>query len=103
MIDYLLKFPSKEDAVNFGIETKFIVFDKKGKMRMLLTKLDYAIYIIGPHNEQDWWVLFRDCANTPVPANASQYIIWSSEMKDEEDNPLPRPTEDPNIPNIFWG
>ena len=102
MIDYILKFPSQQDALNFGLSNGFVIVDDAGNPEILLTKLNYALHIIGPHNEKDWWVLFRDCANTPVPEDAAQYIVWSSEMKDEEGNPLPRPTDDPDIPNSFW-
>ncbi len=102
MTDYLLKFLNQEEAMQFGLANGFVRIDKSGETEILLATHQYALSVIGQHNEKDWWVLFRDLANIPVPEGSQKYIIWSSKMVDQEGNPIPRPTEDPNIPNTFW-
>ena len=105
MIDYLLKFPSKSIAQQFGIANGYAV-DNEGVIETTLATHQYALHEIGEHNGTDYWLLFRDLVGIPIPEGADQFIYWASDftVDDEEGNPLPvpRPTDDPNVPNIFW-
>jgi len=105
MIDYTLKFPSKEAAVQFGMANGFTSIDENGEPQSSLASHEHALCIAGEHNGSDWWVLFRDLADIPVPAEAEQFIFWASDftVDDEEGNPVPvpRPISD-DVPNIWW-
>ena len=104
MIDYLLKFPSKAIAEQFGIASGYAV-DNEGVVETTLATHEYALHEIGEHNGTDFWVLFRDLVGIPIPEGADQFIFWASDftVDDEEGNPLPvpRPTSE-EVPNIFW-
>ena len=104
MTDYLLKFPSKSIAEQFGIASGYAV-DNKGVVETTLATHEYALHEIGEYNGTDFWVLFRDLVGLPVPEGADQFIFWASDftVDDEEGNPLPvpRPISD-DVPNIFW-
>lgn len=93
MIDYLLKFPSKEEAVQFGLNTGFVSFDENNEPYTTLATHTYAVAIIGPWIEQtgvdgdgnpvfksddQHWVLFRDLVGLPIPPGAEQFIFWTS-------------------------
>jgi len=95
MIDYLLRFDSKSTAQQFGIASGYAV-DNEGVIETTLATHMYALHEIGEHNEKDYWVLFRDLVGLPVPEGADQFIYWSSAME------TPRPTEDLDVPSIFW-
>ena len=105
MIDYLLKFPSKVVAQQFGIASGYAV-DNEGVIETTLATHQYALHEIGEHNGADYWVLFRDLVGLPVPEGADQFIFWSSTwtVTDEDGNeiPVPRPTDQPDAPSIFW-
>ena len=105
MIDYLLKFPSKAVAEQFGVASGYAV-DNEGVIETALATHMYALHEIGEHNEKDYWVLFRDLVGLPVPEGADQFIYWSSTwtVTDEDGNeiPVPRPTDQPDVPSIFW-
>ena len=105
MIDYLLKFPSKVVAQQFGIASGYAV-DNEGVIETTLATHQYALHEIGEHNGADYWVLFRDLVGLPVPEGADQFIFWSSTwtVTDEDGNeiPVPRPEDQPDVPNIFW-
>ena len=94
MIDYLLRFPSKEAAVMFGLQSGFVAFDEQKQPYTTLATHTYAVVIIGPWVRQVGedkecnpimesdglhWVLFRDLAGLPIPPGAEQYIFWTSE------------------------
>jgi len=96
MIDYILKFPSKAVAEQFGIANGFAVANEDGSVDTTLASHEYALHVIGEHNGTDYWVLFRDLVGLPVPAGAEKFVIWAS------GSDAPRPENDPNIPNIFW-
>jgi hypothetical protein len=104
MIDYLLKFPSKAIAEQFGVASGYAV-DNEGVIETTLATHQYALHEIGEHNGADFWVLFRDLVGLPVPEGADQFIYWSSDftVDDEEGNPLPvpRPISE-EAPSIFW-
>jgi len=104
MTDYLLKFPSKSIAEQFGIASGYAV-DNEGVVETTLATHEYALHEIGEHNGTDFWVLFRDLVGIPIPEGADQFIFWASDftVDDEEGNPLPvpRPTSE-EVPNIFW-
>ena len=105
MIDYLLKFPSKAVAEQFGIASGYAV-DNEGVIETTLATHQYALHEIGEHNGADYWVLFRDLVGLPVPEGADQFIFWSSTwtVTDEDGNdiPVPRPEDQPDVPSIFW-
>jgi hypothetical protein len=104
MIDYILKFPSKAIAEQFGIASGYAV-DNEGVVETTLASHEYALHIIGEHNGSDWWVLFRDLVGIPIPEGGEQFIYWASDftVDDEDGNPVPvpRPISD-DVPNIWW-
>jgi hypothetical protein len=95
MTDYILKFPSKDSAEQFGIANGFAVIDESGAVVSTLATHEYALHEIGEHNGSDFWVLFRDLVGLPVPEGGEQFIHWSSASS------KPRPTDE-STPNIFW-
>jgi hypothetical protein len=127
MIDYLLKFPSKAIAEQFGIANGFAQVDpKSGKVISSLASHTHALYEIGEHfkptgktvtdisgskspelvRDGQWWVLFRDLVGIPVPEGGNQFIIWSSDMTITDDAgseiSVPRPEFNPDVPSVFW-
>jgi hypothetical protein len=106
MIDYLLKFPDRATAVQFGLANGFAVIDDEGNEQITLASHEYALCIIGGHNGSDWWVLFRDLIGIPIPEGGEQFIYWASDwtVEDSAGNeiPVPRPESDPDAPNVFW-
>ena len=95
MQDYLLRFPSKAIAEQFGIASGYAV-DNEGVIETTLATHQYALHEIGEHNGADYWVLFRDLVGLPVPEGADQFIFWASTSD------TPRPTDDEAVPNTFW-
>jgi hypothetical protein len=107
MIDYILRFPSKEVAEQFGVANGFAAVDENGEVQSSLASHTHALCVIGEHNSDgQYWVLFRDLVGLPIPAGADQFIYWSSAwtVTDEDGNeiPIPRPEDQPDVPNIFW-
>ena len=102
--DYLLKFPDRATAVQFGLANGFAVIDE-GNEQITLASHEYALCSSGEHNGSDWWVLFRDLIGIPIPAGGEQFIYWASDftVDDEDGNPVPvpRPISD-DVPNIWW-
>jgi hypothetical protein len=94
MTDYLLKFPSKEVAQQFGVANGFAV-ETDGVIQTTLACHEYALHEIGEHNGADYWVLFRDLVGIPIPEGAEQFIIWASTSEE------PRPTDE-SVPDVFW-
>ena len=116
MIDYLLKFPSKEVAQQFGLANGFATEDENGEVKSSLASHEHALCVIGEHftggdentpatSDGQWWVLFRDFVGIPIPEGGEQFIYWASDftVNDEEGNlvPAPRPISD-NVPNVWW-
>jgi hypothetical protein len=105
MIDYLLKFPSKQVAEQFGIANGFSV-EVDGVIQTTFASHEYALHEIGEHNGTDFWVLFRDLVGIPIPEGADQFIYWASNqsiINDAGDEIfLPRPEFNPDVPSIFW-
>jgi hypothetical protein len=95
MIDYILKFPSKEIAVQFGMANGFTSTDENGEPQSSLASHTHALCVIGEHNSADWWVLFRDPVGIPIPEGAEQFIFWTSTSD------VSRPISD-DVPNIWW-
>jgi hypothetical protein len=95
MIDYLLKFPSKAVAEQFGIANGFAAPDDKGEVQSSLAGHTHALCVVGEHNGADWWVLFRDLVGIPIPEGGNQFIHWTSASNE------PRPISD-DVPTI-WG
>lgn len=96
MIDYLLKFPSKAIAEQFGIANGFAAPDEDGVIQSSLASHEYALHVIGEHSgDGQWWVLFRDLVGIPIPEGGEQFIFWASDSGEQ------RPTDE-STPNIFW-
>jgi hypothetical protein len=93
--DYILKFPDRTTAVQFGLANGFATIDDEGNEQITLASHEYALCIIGEHNGSDWWVLFRDLVGIPIPEGGEQFIYWASTSE------VPRPTSD-DVPNIWW-
>ena len=93
--DYLLKFPDRATAVQFGLANGFAVIDEDGNEQITLASHEYALCIVGEHNGSDWWVLFRDLVGIPIPEGGEQFIFWASSSGEQ------RPTDE-SVPNIFW-
>lgn len=93
MTDYILKFPSKSAAEQFGIASGF-ASEVDGEVVSNIASHEHAMCVVGEHDGA-WWVLFRDLVGIPVPDGAEQFIYWASTSGD------PRPT-DQSVPNIFW-
>jgi hypothetical protein len=95
IVDYILKFPSKSVAEQFGVASGYAV-DNGGVVETTLATHTYALHEIGEHNGSDYWVLFRDLVGIPIPAGGEQFIYWAS------DSDTPRPEHQPDVPSIFW-
>lgn len=79
MTDYLLKFPSKFHAEQFGIANGFAALDEHGEVQSNLTSHTHAMCVIGEHDgDGQWWVLFRDLIGISIPEGGEQFIYWSS-------------------------
>ena len=106
MIDYLLKFPSKVAAEQFGIANGFAQADEDGVIQTSLATHTYALHEIGEYNGSDYWVLFRDLVGLPIPDGGDQFIYWSSDWSVLDDAgseiSIPRPEFNPDVPNVFW-
>jgi hypothetical protein len=105
MQDYLLRFPSKAIAEQFGIASGYAVANE-GVIETTLATHEYALHEIGEHNGKDYWVLFRDLVGLPVPEGADQFIFWASNQSVIDDAGdeifFPRPEFNPDVPSIFW-
>lgn len=97
MTDYLLKFPSKQVAEQFGLASGFATVDEEGVIASTLATHAYALHEIGEHNGADFWVLFRDLADIPIPEGGEQFIYWSSNLTEAT-----RPELNTDAPNLFW-
>ena len=107
MQDYILKFPSKAVAEQFGIANGFAAADDDGVIQSSLASHTHAMCVIGEHNgDGQYWVLFRDLVGIPIPEGGEQFIYWSSDMVVLDDAgseiSLPRPEFNPDVPNIWW-
>jgi hypothetical protein len=105
MIDYLLKFPSKQIAEQFGIANGFAV-EVDGVVETTLATHEYALHVIGEYNGADYWFLFRDLVGIPVPSDAAPFIYWASNQSIIDDAGdeifFPRPEFNPDVPSVFW-
>jgi hypothetical protein len=95
MTDYILKFPSKDIAEQFGIANGFAVIDESGAVVSTLATHTYALHEIGEHNGADYWVLYRDLVGIPIPEGGEQFIFLASTSGEQ------RPADE-STPNIFW-
>ena len=94
MTDYILRFPSKLAAEQFGIASGFASANEDGEVQSNLASHTHAMCVVGDYDGA-WWVLFRDLVGIPIPDGAEQFIHWSSASGE------PRPTDE-STPNIFW-
>ena len=103
MQDYLLRFPSKSVAEQFGIASGF-AYEVDGEVVSNIASHEHAMCVVGDYNGA-WWVLFRDLVGIQIPDGAEQFIYWASDftVDDEDGNPVPvpRPISD-DVPNIWW-
>jgi len=106
MLDYLLKFPSKQVAEQFGIANGFAQVDDEGNIQTSLATHTHALHEIGEHNGSDYWVLFRDLVGIPIPDGGDQFIYWASDWSVIDDAgseiSIPRPEFNPDVPSVFW-
>lgn len=127
--DYILCFADQAEAEQFGLAYGFATVGKDGKVHTTLATHQYGLCVIGewmiptpgedengdpypPTPDGNYWVIFRDLVGLEVPDAGLQYIVWASwqteEIPDPEDPsktivvPVPRPTDDPLIPNTWW-
>lgn len=104
MIDYILRFPSKLAAEQFGIASGFASANEDGEVQSNLASHEHAMCVVGEFNGA-WWVLFRDLVGIPIPEGGDLYIYWSSDWtvldEDGSEIPVPRPTDE-SVPNIWW-
>lgn len=104
MIDYILKFPSKLAAEQFGIASGFASTNEDGEVVSNIASHEHAMCVVGDYNGA-WWVLFRDLIGIPIPEGGDLYIYWSSDWtvldEDGSEIPVPRPTDE-SVPNIWW-
>ena len=104
MTDYILKFPSKLAAEQFGIASGFASANEDGEVVSNLASHEHAMCVVGDYNGA-WWVLFRDLSGIPIPEGGGLYIYWSSDWtvldEDGSEIPVPRPTDE-SVPNIWW-
>ena len=102
-VDYILKFPSKSAAEQFGIASGF-ASEVDGEVVSNIASHEHALHVVGDYNGA-WWVLFRDLVGIPIPDGADQFIYWASDfaVEDEDGNPVPvpRPISD-DVPNVWW-
>jgi len=105
MRDYILKFPSKEIAEQFGVANGFAQ-EIDGAIVSTLATHEYALHEIGEHNGSDYWVLFRDLVGIPIPDGGDQFIYWASDWSVIDDAgseiSIPRPEFNPDVPSVFW-
>ena len=94
MTDYILRFPSKLAAEQFGIASGFASANEDGEVQSNLASHTHAMCVVGDYDGA-WWVLFRDLVGIPIPDGGEQFIHWSSASGE------PRPTDE-STPNIFW-
>ena len=115
MIDYLLKFSSKEVFVEFCISIGLAIKNSQDEWIVLASTHDYCLLEIGEHQrptgkmivDQDgteyaeklgdgnYWVLYRDFAGTQTLGN-NEFIFWSS------NSGIERPVDESIAPTIFW-
>lgn len=95
MIDYILKFPSKQEAEKFGITNGFAATDESGEVHPNLASHSHAICVVGEHQDGAFWILFRDLVGISIPEGAEKFIHWSSAAGIE------RPTDE-STPNVSW-
>ena len=102
--DYLLRFPSKAVAEQFGVANNFAEPDENGEVQSSLASHQHALCIVGEHftggdedtpatGDGQYWVLFRDLVGIPIPEGAEAFIHWSSTSSD------PKPED---CPQQFW-
>lgn len=120
MTDYILRFPSKSAAEQFGIASGFASANENGDAVSNLASHEHAMCVVGKHwipqpdvdgepqpaiGDGAWWVLFRDLVGIPVPDGAEPFIYWASNFtvldEDGSEIPVPRPTDE-SVPNIWW-
>lgn len=105
MHDYLLNFPSKEVAEQFGVANGFST-EVDGVIQTVFASHEYAIHEIGEHNGKDYWFLFRDLVGIPIPEDAAPFIYWASNQSIIDDAGdeifFPRPEFNPDVPSVFW-
>lgn len=95
MTDYLLKFPSKAVAEQFGIASGF-ASEADGEVVSNIASHEHALHVIGEYEgDGQWWVLFRDLVGIPIPDGAEQFIRWASTSEE------PKPTDE-STPQTFW-
>ena len=104
MIDYILKFPSKDAAEAFGIVNGFARANEDGNIVATLGTHEYALVEVGDYNGDGcYWLLFRDLIGIAIPPGGEDYIAWASNVfitdEDGVERCKPKPAD---TPNIWW-
>jgi hypothetical protein len=114
--DYILKFPSKAIAEQFGVAHGFTT-EVDGVIQAVFASHEYALHEIGEHftggdedtpatGDGQYWVLFRDLVGIPIPEGAAPFIYWASNQSIIDDAGdeifFPRPEFNPDVPSVFW-
>jgi hypothetical protein len=93
MTDYLLCFPSRDAAIQFGLDNGFLEIVDGSPVQSFDKQQVCSIYAIGEwEGDGKWWILFRDMLNIPVQPDWEQYIFWRT-----SDGPQPE-----NGPQARW-
>ena len=97
MTEYLLKFDSPEEAMEFALNNGYASEEKDEDGNVVRTPLlqsaEYVYTIIGEHfvptskkgekkSDGKHWVLFRDLVDKLDPTPAKPYMEWASYEKD---------------------
>lgn len=101
--DFLLRFPSKSAAEQFGIASGF-ASEVEGEVVSNLASHEHAMCVVGDY-DGEWWVLFRDLVGIPIPDGGEQFIYWASDftVDDEDGNPVSAQRQiSDDVPNIWW-
>ena len=109
MIDYLLKFKNKDQAVKFADDNGFtsVVEEEGGEKINIIEQGDgYVFTVIGEHwtdtgktkkikdgdieleqpvmkSDKKHWVLFRDVNGDMDPDIAKKFVVWHSDMTEK--------------------
>jgi hypothetical protein len=93
MTDYLLCFPDRDTAIQFGLANGFLEMLDGVPVPSFDKQQVCSIYPIGDWNEDGkWWILFRDAIGIVVQPAWEQYIFWRT-----SDGPQPE-----SGPQVRW-
>lgn len=93
MIDYLLRFDSKEQAVSFGLSNGFVIVVDGVALPVMEQRHICALSSIGEwEGDGKWWILFRDAVGIEILPEWKQFIAWKT-----SDGTKPE-----SVPQVSW-